>query len=391
MIDLNSRKTLLVSAAAAVLLAAGGGVLIGRGLSAPRPDTPAVAGPAEPEDHAGGDRLGMEAARIKAAGIQLSRVTTGGLGAEITVQATVTGSPDGQAVLAARADGAVVRILKRLGDPVAAGETLALLESRDAAAIASDRATASARAIAARQAYQREARLFDAGITARQDLEAARSELAVAEAEQRRASAAGAAAGVTGNGRYLTVTSPIPGRITGAPAVLGSFVSAGTELFRVADPARIEVHAALPGMEVKRVSPGDLAVVEAPGGENLTAVVRSVTPGLDAMSRAATVVLTLTDGLDGLAPGQSVRARITPRAAGGEIAVPDEAVQTVEGREVVFVRTPGGFQARRVSTGARSGGRIVVLAGLRPGEMIAAGGAFMLKAEIGKGAAEHGH
>lgn len=393
MIDFNSRRTLLISAAAIVLVAGGGGVLIGRGLMAPKVAASAETEHAEEEGHSEEDRIEMEAARIKAAGIQLSQVTAGGLGAEITVQATVTGSPDGQAVLAARADGAVVRILKRLGDPVSAGDTIALLESRDAAAIASDRATASAKVIAARQVYQREKRLFDAGISARQDLEAAQSELSVAEAEQRRAASAGTAAGVTSNGRYITVTSPISGRITGAPAVLGSFVPAGTELFRVANPSRIEVHAALPSTDVKRVSPGDLAVVETPGGETLAAVVRSVTPGLDAESRSATVVLTLTGGLDSLAPGQSVRARITPRAAAasGEIAVPDEAVQTVEGREVVFVRTAKGFQARPVSTGARSSGRIVILAGLKPGEMIATKGAFMLKAEIGKGSAEHGH
>jgi membrane fusion protein, heavy metal efflux system len=71
--------------------------------------------------------------------------------------------------------------------------------------------------------------------------------------------------------------------------------------------------------------------------------------------------------------------------------VPDEAVQSVEGREVVFVRAAKGFQVRPVTTGARSGGRIVILSGLKPGEVIAGKGAFMLKAELGKSSAEHGH
>jgi membrane fusion protein, heavy metal efflux system len=393
MIDFNSRRVLLATAAAVILIAGGGGVLIGRTLLAPDAAAPAAEEHEEEEGHGDEGQVAMEPARINAAGIQLSQVTAGGLGAEIITQATVTASPDGQANIAARADGAVVRLFKRLGDPVAAGEPLALLESRDAAAIASDRATASARVVAARQAYQRERRLFDAKISARQDLEAAAAGLAIAEAEARRASSAGAAAGVTSNGRYITVASPVAGRITAAPAVLGSFVTAGTELFRVANPARIEIHAALPSADVKRVSPGDTAVIETPTGDTVTAVVRSVTPGLDAESRSATVVLSLTGGLDGLAPGQSVRARITPRvaAATGEVAVPDEAVQSVEGREVVFVRAAKGFQVRPVTTGARSGGRIVILSGLKPGEVIAGKGAFMLKAELGKSSAEHGH
>lgn len=392
MIDFNSRRTLLATAAAVILVAGGGGVLIGR-MMAPSAAAPAAEEHEEEEGHGDEGQIEMEPARITAAGVQLSQVTAGGLGAEIITQATVTGAPDGQANIAARADGAVVRLFKRLGDPVAAGQPLAQLESRDAAAISSERATASARVVAARQAYQRERRLFDAKISARQDLEASAAELAITEAEERRATSAGAAAGVTSNGRYITVTSPVSGRITSAPAVLGSYVTAGTELFRVTNPARIEIHAALPSADVKRVTPGDTAIIETPTGDTVTAVVRSVTPGLDAESRSATVVLSLTGGLDGLAPGQSVRARITPRvaAATGEIAVPDEAVQSVEGREVVFVRTAKGFQVRPVTTGSRSGGRIVILSGLKPGEIIAGKGAFMLKAELGKSSAEHGH
>ena len=59
-----------------------------------------------------------------------------------------------------------------------------------------------------------EQRLFDAKITARQDLEAAVAAKRTAEAELQRAEAAVSAAGVTGGGRYLAVRSPIGGRIT---------------------------------------------------------------------------------------------------------------------------------------------------------------------------------
>ena len=99
----------------------------------------------------------------------------GSLVGEILAQATVTAPPEGQALLTARADGAVVRINKRLGDPVGAGETVALLESRDAAAFVAERNAAAARERAAHAAWQREERLFRERVTARQDLEAARA------------------------------------------------------------------------------------------------------------------------------------------------------------------------------------------------------------------------
>ena len=73
-------------------------------------------------------------------------------------------------------------------------------------------------------------------MTARQDFEAAQAVLAEAEAEARRTQSAAGAAKITGDGRYLAVTSLISGKITKADATLGSYVSAGAELFRVADP-----------------------------------------------------------------------------------------------------------------------------------------------------------
>lgn len=387
----NDRKTLLAAVAVSSLLAAGVGALAGKALfSAPAKE--ATAAEAK-EDHAGEKpHVGMTAERIAADGIQVLALADGGLDAAIPAQATVVATPHGAASLAARADGAIVRINKRLGDAVLAGEIVAVIESRDAAAISAERSAAAAKATAARQVLARERKLFDAKISARQDLEAAQAEAAIAEAELRRASSASAAAGVGGNGRTLAVASPISGRITTATATLGAYVTAGTELFRVADPGRVEVEAALPAADAQRVKPGDQAVVETTSG-SVPATVRSVTPGLDAESRSATAVLALTGPSQMLTPGQALRARITPRSsaatASGRFAAPDEAVQSVNGADVVFVRTKDGFEPRPVRVGRRGGGQVEIISGVRAGDQIAGKGAFLLKAELGKGEASH--
>ena len=89
--------------------------------------------------------------------------------------------------------------------------------------------------------------------------------------------------------------------------------------------------------------------------------------------------------------GQGLRVRITPRGSStnGRIVLPEAAVQTVEGRDVVFVRTGEGFQATPVTVGTRSGGRIEILSGLRAGTTVVTAGAFALKSQLGAGEAEH--
>ena len=51
-------------------------------------------------------------------------------------------------------------------------------------------------------------------------------------------------------------------------------------------------------------------------------------------------------------------------------------------RPRVFVRrSDGSFEPRAVSTGWRSGGRQQILSGLRPGEEVVTGGAFLIDSE----------
>jgi cobalt-zinc-cadmium efflux system membrane fusion protein len=68
--------------------------------------------------------------------------------------------------------------------------------------------------------------------------------------------------------------------------------------------------------------------------------------------------------------------------------VPDDAIQNVEGRQVVFVRTPKGFVARPVLPGRQGAGRTEILRGLAAQERVAVRNAFLLKAELGKSAEE---
>ena len=374
---------------ATALVAGGAGYMVARSTPPTAAIATAPAAEAEP-GHVEGEavKLTLTPAAIAAAGVVVETIQSGGLAAEILAPASVTAPPGGQAVLTARAAGAVTRINKRLGDTVRQGEVLATVESREASQIAADRGAAAAKATLAQRNLARERSLFQQRVSPRVDLEAAEAEAAVAAAEARRASAAAGAAGVTSDGRNVVVVSPISGQITSVTGNLGAYVQPETELFRIADPRRTQVEASVSAADAPRIRSGDRATLELADGTTLPARVRSITASLETETRAATAVLEPVGGA--LRLGQTLRARIYPARTSetGRIVVPEEAVQSVEGRDVVFVRTAGGFVAQPVTTAQRSAGRIEIVDGLKPGTSIATTNAFVLKAELGKGAGE---
>lgn len=128
---MNLDNRWLMTAAIAVLAAAGG-FGIAR-WTAPPPaavESPAPSGPV---------KLTLDDKEIAAAGILVEAAGAGNLGTQVLAPAVTAAQPNGVAALMAHAEGVISRLNKRLGDPVEAGEVLALVDSKDAAQIASDR------------------------------------------------------------------------------------------------------------------------------------------------------------------------------------------------------------------------------------------------------------
>lgn len=325
-------------------------------------------------------------AYLQTANIVIDKVATVGAGAEILATARVTASPQGEAVVVARASGTISRVTKRLGDSVRAGEVLALVDSLDAAGFSADRSVAAAKADQAQRVYNRELGLFKQGVTPRQDMEAAQSALAVAQAEARRAAVVARAAHVSGSGGSVAIVSPISGRITAQTATLGAYVEPQAEVFRVASGNALQIEASVGAQDAARIAPGDPVSILLPSGASVAGKVRAVTPTLSGASQAATVVITPDAAGSALLIGQGLQVRIRASTGGGKasLSVPEEAVQVLDGRDVVFLRTKKGFRAQPVLVGSRSGGTAQIISGLEAGASIATRNAFLLKAEATK-------
>ncbi|MEZ0244196.1 MAG: efflux RND transporter periplasmic adaptor subunit [Sphingomonas sp.] len=328
--------------------------------------------------------------QIATAGIELTHPSIGGSGGVIELPATIEGDPQGTRVVSAAIGGRVVALTRNLGETVRRGDTLAIIESQDAAALNAEVEKARARAGLARSNLARDEALLARGFRAKRDVDISRAAAREADVALAQAQQQVAAAGISrGSLNRIVITAPISGQVIGRSAVLGQTFEDNAELFRVANLSRLSVTLSLPPGEASRVKPGMTVEIVA-GDRRQTGKVTFVSPVLDPQTRQVPVIAML-DNRGGIwRVGESVTARVLLPADGdGAIRVPSTAVQTVEGRTVVFVRTATGFQATPITLGRQDGAMVVVTAGLTGREQIAATNSFTLKSALG--ASEAGH
>jgi cobalt-zinc-cadmium efflux system membrane fusion protein len=334
----------------------------------------------------------LNADQIAAAAIQTGRPVVGG-SATIDLPATIEGDPQGTQVVSAAIGGRIVSLTRNLGQSVARGQTLAIIESREAASLNAEIEAARARLALARSNLTREERLFAQRVSPEQDLIAARTTATEARIALRLAQQQVAAAGGGGGGSLnrIGIIAPVSGQVIGRGVVLGQTVAADAELFRIANLSTVSLSLNLQPADARRVRPGAVVIVKAAGRES-AATIRFVSPALDAATRLVPAIASL-DNRGGLwRVGEAVIASVTLTGEGhtdGAVRVPLTAVQTHEGKSVVFVRTKTGFRAVPVQTGDSTGDSVIIRSGLTGREEIATTNSFTLKAELGKGEADH--
>lgn len=380
------KKTILGALVPATLALA----LAGCGGGAEAPAENAAGEHAAEEGHAEEGVVTLTQQQITEAGIEVVRPTVGGVAGAIEVSATIEGDPQGVQVASAAIGGRLVSLTRNLGQSVGRGDVLAVIESREAASLKGEIEAARARAALAQSNLRREQRLFAERVSPEQDLIAARTAATEANIALRLAQQQLAATGGGGGAlNRVTVRSPISGQVIARSATLGQTVAADAELFRIANLSTVSVSMSLLPADAGRVQPGAQVEVTGPGRRQ-AARVTFVSPVLDETTRLVPVIATLDNGRNTWRVGETVNASVIVPAGGDRtVAVPSAAVQMIEDKPHVFVRIATGFKAVPVTLGRRNGGQVVVTGGLTGGERIASTNSFTLKAELGKGEAEH--
>jgi cobalt-zinc-cadmium efflux system membrane fusion protein len=256
----------------------------------------------------------------------------------------------------------------------------------------------------ARSTFEREERLWRQGISAEQEYLAAQNALAEAEIAVNLARQALLALQVTAAEIDKLAADPnmpltkykvyasTSGRIVEKHVSRGELLGPEQEAFTLADLSRVWVNLFIHQRDLEQVRVGQSVKISLPeGGGDIGGTIDYIEPVIGEESRMATARVTLKNPDGDWRPGLFVTGRVQVSADDAAVLVPQDAVQSVDGRTVVFVQDEHGFEPRPVTLGRQNEDYVEITEGLSLGEKYVAENAFLVKAELGKATAEHAH
>jgi len=213
---------------------------------------------------------------------------------------------------------------------------------------------------------------------------------------------ASAAAGTAGRvDQLLPIRTPLGGVVLERSAVLGDPVEPGHTLFTVSDLSLLWAWLDAYEHQIPHLDASAEVVIRSAllPGRDFPGRITFIADQVDPQLRTVRVRVEVPNRDGALKPNMYVQGFLRVRSPGVErIVVPPDAVQLHEGRRVVFVELasePGEehrvFEVREVVPGEVLTEGQVILEGLDGSEAVALRGAFLLKAELTKGAGGHAH
>lgn len=327
--------------------------------------------------------------------------------------------------LSSRAPGAVAAVFKTVGDPVAAGEILALVDASQVGQAKSQllqamvqlqlrkstverlRPIASSGAVPQKSVIEAEAALQDAEVA----LIAAREALVNLGFQPPDAGAAESPQQLAERLRYLDIPSslvdalpegartanlipiraPYAGVLVEAEVVAGEVVDTARTLLTVSDPRRLWLMLNVRQEDAEYVRPGLTVRFRGDQGQHeVTGQVAWVSPAVNEQTRTLQVRVAVANDDGRLRDKTFGVGKIILREEPLAVVVPREAVQSTPDASFVFVRdkryfeegAPKFFHVRQVRLGASDEQSVELLAGVLPGEVIATRGSNVLLAQL---------
>jgi membrane fusion protein, heavy metal efflux system len=403
--------TALLAAGAAIWWSPDARTVIARAITVAQ-GTPAKKPAGHGHDHAHGEHgpegsLKLTAEQIAKARIELAPADKGTLARRISVPGTIAPDADRIGRVAAKVIGTVAELRKRLGDSVTKGEVIAVLESREVADAKSDYLAALVQFDLQKTLFEREQTLWAQKISAEQQFLRARNAFREAELKvnvsRQKLSAldliepeiANLPAQSLTALRHKDIRAPIGGLVVERRVDLGTPVGGEgqeKELYVIADLSKVWIELSVSTADLSSIKVAQpVAIAAGPDGAQVQGKIVFVSPFLNAETRSARVIASLDNGDMAFRPGSFVTAAITVDEQEADLVVPRAALQTIAGEQVVFVRTEDGFEKREVVVGRTDDRNAEIVFGIDPGETIAVTNTFVLKAELGKNEADHGH
>jgi membrane fusion protein, copper/silver efflux system len=187
------------------------------------------------------------------------------------------------------------------------------------------------------------------------------------------------------NPRTIDWPSPASGTIISKRIINGQRVSAGDELYRIADLSQVWVIADVAEGDLAVIKPGARASVtfRAYTGEPVEGVVTFIYPEMRAETRTARVRIEVPNPDGRLKTDMYADVVFQVEGSGIPVtAVPTGAIIDSGARQVVLVaKGEGRFEPRPVKLGRRGDGRVEIIEGLTAGEEVVTSATFLIDAE----------
>lgn len=364
----------------------------------------------EKEGHEGHDEHGeagsvrMTTEAQKQNGVVVVPAKKQRLGGVIIATGKVEANADRIAHVSPRISGKIVSVKASLGDSISAGQVMATLDSVELGEALSRYHQSKTKLALAQSNMDRIKNLVEKKIAARKDILQAETDYKTAQTELHTDAERLALYGVSisdlkGEDHkkpLLPVRSPIAGVITEKHAIVGELSDPSKSLYTVADLSSVWILVDINEKDVAKVRKGQSAIVTVGAFPDLKLKGR-ITYIADLVNEATRTVKARIEVAN---PGRKLKPEMfasvelaLPADTPPVLAVPEDALQEVEGKKVLFVAEEDTeFEPRKVELGRTAGGMAEVVSGLKEGERYAVKGSFLLKSEMQKGElGEHGH
>lgn len=334
-----------------------------------------------------------------ALGIEIATAGPSRLIAEVRAVGTVGFNEPKLARLAARVSGSVRQVLKSVGDTVVADEVLAILDSKEIAEAKAAYLAAREKLSLAETTFRRLSELVRIQGAADKDFLNARQELNQARIDARATTQKLLSVGLTqadldqiGTGpddlSRFEIKAPFAGEVLEKQAFVGEFVPQDREVFAMADLDLVWINLKVVPEKLKDVTVGKPVKIIGSQGLVADAKIDYIAPVVAGETRTVRVRVTLANPQHRWRPGIVVEAVVEGQSEQAGVTVPNEALQTVDGRLSVFLPVSDGFRLQRVKVGRSDARHTEIIKGVAAGDKIATGQTFALKAELEKSAGD---
>lgn len=340
-------------------------------------------------------KIAFNEQQLKTAGIVLDTAAPGRIRTSLQLPGEIRFNQDRTAHVVPKVNGVVESVSANLGQHVKKGQVLAVVSSSTVSEQRSELLNAQQRLTLAQSTHAREKTLWQEKISAEQDyLQAGQAlkeaEIAVRNAQQKLA-AIGAGAGASGLNRY-EIRAPFDGIVVEKHLALGEAVKEDASIFTISDLSSVWAEMTVAARDMNAVRVGESVTVNATAfASSASGKIAYVGALLGEQTRTAKAHVVLPNPGNAWRPGLFVNVDVLAQETDVALAVAADAVQSVEQKQVVFVRVADGFRKQEVTLGRTDGKRVEIIKGLSAGDVYAAAGSFVIKAELGKGSAEHAH